>query len=218
MTLGTRASLAANAEGDFGKARAFLLEGRERTHRMGDSWAEGMTAFNLGVLAYRQGDYLEAQARYDESHAIWESMGDRVFMHLPTSGLADVARRTGNYDQAVALYREMVSRWQQAGNVGAIARCMECLAFVAVARGDGAQDRERLRQHAARLLGAAETLRVASTAPMMPDERSEYDPIVGQLLGTPGQPTRPGVSDAWHEGRAMTRAQAVEYALRSDGE
>jgi predicted ATPase/class 3 adenylate cyclase len=217
LTWSTLAYLASGLERDYGKARAYLLEGRAISRNVGDAWAEGMVAFNLGTLAFAQGDYGEAQARFHESLATWEGTGEHYFTHLPTSGLADVARRTGKNDRAEALYRQLVTRWQQVGNVGAMARCIECLAFVSVARGDAGPNREMQWQHAARLLGAAEAQREASASLMMPEERAEYDQVKGRLLGTDGRPPLPGVLDAWRQGRAMTRAQAVEYALCSDG-
>ncbi len=216
MTLSTLANMAVHVEGDFEKARAYLLEGQRLARKIGDSWAEAMVTFNLGALAYRQADYPEAEKRYRESRALWEDIGDRVFMQLPTSGLADVARQTGDFDRASAMYREMIGRWQQAGNMGAIARCLECLAFIVVARGETDPDRERLWHHAGRLLGAAETLREASGVPMMPEEQPEYAQVKRRLIGENGGRPLPGVPEAWQEGRTLTPPQAVEYALRED--
>jgi predicted ATPase/class 3 adenylate cyclase len=214
MTLGTLANLAANVERNHDMSRRYLLEGRGIAARLGDVWAEGMAAFSLGSLAYSQEDYPEAQARFLESLSIWQRASDHYFTHLPMSGLADVARRTGDAGSAVTLYRELVVRWQQIGNVGAVARCIECLGFIAAERGDAEADGGASSRHAARLLGAAGALREASAVPMRPEERTEYDRVAGRLLGTEGGPPSPGAPDAWREGRAMTRAQAVEYALR----
>jgi predicted ATPase/class 3 adenylate cyclase len=217
MTWGTLANLAANVERDYDKARAYLIEGREIAAKVGDAWAQGMVTFSLGALAYSRGDYPEAQARFLESLTTWQRLSEGYFTHLPTSGLADVARQTGDYDRAAALYRDMVPRWQQIGNVGAAARCIECLGFIAAARGDTGPDGERLREHAARLLGAAEAMREASAVPMRPEERAEYDQVKDRLLGADGRSPLPGAEEAWSQGRAMTRAQAVEYALCEDG-
>jgi predicted ATPase/class 3 adenylate cyclase len=217
MTLSTLAGLAVNVDGDFAKARDYLLESREHVRKLGDSWAEAMSAWNLGELAYRQRHYPDAEARYHESLMLWESVGDRIYMQLPTSGLADVARQTGDYDRAVTLYRQLVNGWQRAGNVGAIARCLECLAFIAVARGQIGREHQGLSQHAAHLLGAAETLREESGAPMTPEERAEYDQIVNALVEQTKGSFGTEFNAAWSEGRAMTRAQAVEYALHDGG-
>jgi tetratricopeptide (TPR) repeat protein len=211
MTLATLAQLAARGEGDYGMARRYLLESMAIARKAEDPWAEAMGAFAMGGLAYSQNDQAEARARYRESLAIWESTGERFFIQLANSGLADVARRQGDYDRAIELYREAFGRWQQVGNVGAIARCMECLAFIAAARGEAEPGQPSLLDHAARLLGAAEALREASASPMMPEERTEYEGSVSRLKESPD------FAAAWRQGRALTRAQAVEYALCEDG-
>ena len=63
---------------------------------------------------------------------------------------------------------------------------------------------------AARLLGAAEALREAISAPLTPDSRVEYDQSVDAIRSQVDEMT---FSQAWDEGREMTLEQAVEYAL-----
>ena len=62
-------------------------------------------------------------------------------------------------------------------------------------------------------MSAAEALREASSSPMTPQERVEYDNEVASL--------RTGMDEKsfvllWEEGRAMTMEQAIEYALQED--
>jgi len=57
-------------------------------------------------------------------------------------------------------------------------------------------------------------LREASSSPMTPQERVEYDNEVASL--------RTGMDEKnfisfWEEGREMTMEQAIEYALQEDG-
>jgi hypothetical protein len=58
---------------------------------------------------------------------------------------------------------------------------------------------------AARLHGAAETLRETIGVPLTTMERALYDPAAVRAS--------PELASAWAEGRAMTLEQAVAYAL-----
>jgi hypothetical protein len=91
------------------------------------------------------------------------------------------------------------------GNRGAIANQLECLAFLALARGD--------RVRVARLFGAAESLREAAGAAMLPVERQEYAAAVAQMrLDTDGL----ALDADWAEGRQMGAEAAVEFAVALD--
>jgi hypothetical protein len=83
-----------------------------------------------------------------------------------------------------------------------VANQLECFAFIAVARGEGAR--------AARLLGAAEAIREAAAAPMTAFEREEHDAAVGR--------SRAGLDasafeSTWTAGRLMSEDAAVAFAL-----
>ncbi len=67
--------------------------------------------------------------------------------------------------------------WVRTGSRGAIANQLESFAMVAIERGD--PDR------AGRLFGAAEALREAARAAMLPFERVEYDAVVERLRSGP---------------------------------
>jgi len=89
-------------EGDYEKARAYILQSAQMMRKIEDPWALAMAAFSMGMLAYLERDYAQAQEQYEESLVLWESMGDRFFILLPTSGLADVARQRADYDRRIA--------------------------------------------------------------------------------------------------------------------
>ena len=129
-------------------------------------------------------------------------LGDRRGELVCRSLLAHVARRSGSLDEAEAIYRETIRAWRDMGNRGAIANQLECFAFLALPKG------QRLR--AARLLGAAESLREAAGAAMDPVEREEYEVAVTEIRRhADGVAT----NSAWTEGREMGAEAAIELAV-----
>jgi dsRNA-specific ribonuclease len=77
---------------------------------------------------------------------------------------------------------------------------LEGLAGVAVA--------QQQLGHAARLLGAAETLRVATGAPLSPRERVRYDRDMSTVRAGLGEAT---LAAAWATGRAMPPEQIITH-------
>jgi hypothetical protein len=94
--------------------------------------------------------------------------------------------------------------WKQAEKLS-IAWCLEGLAGVAGAQGEPVR--------AARLLGAADRLRVAIGAPLPPGERADYDHTVDAART---QMAPDAFAASWAAGRAMTLEQAIAYALEED--
>jgi hypothetical protein len=68
-------------------------------------------------------------------------------------------------------------------------------------------------ERAARLFGTAEGLREAMGAPLPPAERAEHDRSVAAVRTTLGEEA---FAAAWAEGRAMSRDQAVAFALTEE--
>jgi hypothetical protein len=119
-----------------------------------------------------------------------------------TSELGHIARHMGNIGEAKKIYNQTLRDWKNLGNRGAIAHQLECFAFVAMS--------EEEPQRAAKLLGAAETLRNKAHAPMADDEQSEYDRSLVQLRS---MLTETEFNSLWSEGRTTTVEQAIQFAL-----
>ena len=159
----------------------------------------------LAKLAFYRGDLAEARKHADLMLDLHKEMGDQLSVTGHQSGMAHVARQLGNFDEALSLYRETLRDWQKIGHRGAVAHQLECFAFIAKAQEQG--------ERAVKLMSAAEALREASSSPMTPQERVEYDNEVASL--------RTGMDEKsfvllWEEGRAMTMEQAIEYALQEE--
>ena len=71
--------------------------------------------------------------------------------------------------------------------------------------------RDGERERATRLFGAAEHLRAQADAPMMNDERAEYDAAQARLR-TSMEPA--ALERTWGEGRALSMEQAIALALK----
>jgi len=85
-----------------------------------------------------------------------------------------------------------------------VANQLEVLAFIAIAHAQA--------ERAARLLGAAESLREKIHISMSQFERIEYDKAVAELrIGMDGK----AFSNLWSEGRLITMEQAIQFALDS---
>jgi hypothetical protein len=70
--------------------------------------------------------------------------------------------------------------------------------------------------HAARLFGAAESLRERLGAEMMPDERVEYDQALNALRASLGDQAA-AFEAAWQAGRALSFEDALALALSAPG-
>jgi hypothetical protein len=100
-------------------------------------------------------------------------------MALALCRLGMVAHAQGDDERAMALYGESLALRRELGDKHGLAECLEGLAGVAVA--------QRQLERAARLLGAAETLRETTGAPLSPGERVRYDRDVSAVRAGLGE-------------------------------
>ena len=133
---------------------------------------------------------------------LFTELRDRHRLAMVRSELAHLERRQDHFAQAKPLYRDTIQEWQKIGHRAAIARELECFAFIAKAQ----EEEER----AAQLFGAAEILRENINIPMLSIEQSEYDRAVNDLRANMDAAA---FAKAWAEGRALTMEQAIAVAL-----
>ena len=178
----------------------------EAARRSGNPYTIANLTQMRGRIAAYAGRLPEVRRWFTESIEIFISLGDLRFANVARSELAHALRHTGLLDEAEAEYRVTIQVWLDGGNRGAIANQLESFGFVRLARGDA--------DRAARLLGAAEAIRDAASAPMMSHEREEYDGRVEELRTSLGEAA---LTTAWADGRAMTVNDAVALALAPSG-
>lgn len=155
----------------------------------------------LGRIAVCEGLPDEAAGRFEESrrwsqqatpHPIWSAQS--LF------GLGQVAALRGNFAQATALYQESLALIR--GSRPEIPARLEGLAQAAI----GLRQAER----AAKLLGAASSLRATIGAPILPVDRPRHDDILAELRATLNGED---FLQAWAAGDAMPVDESVAYAL-----
>jgi predicted ATPase/class 3 adenylate cyclase len=185
-------------------ARARVEAATEAARRSGNPATIAFAALARAEITSYIADLAEARPWFDQAIAQYRAIGDHRFEVIALSDLAHALRRGGAIDEAEVLYRSTIREWLHLGNRGALANQLECLAYLAVARGEGPR--------AARLLGAAEALREVAGSPMqaMGTEHEDYAAAVARLREGPDQET---VDAAWAAGRRLTADAAVEAAL-----
>ncbi len=189
--------LVMRGQGDYAAARALHEESLTIHRALQDHQGIGNELSNLGMIAYLQGDDAAAQLLHEESLVIRRTLGDRRGIAISLSNLGLVAYRRGDYATARALHEESL-RIRRALGDASIPESLEGLAAVAGALGAPAR--------AARLLGAAATLRAAIKAPLFADERAEQERWVARA--------RAGLdADAWDAAWAAGAALPIEELI-----
>ena len=113
-----------------------------------------------------------------------------------------VALGQGDHARASALFGEAMELFRMLEDPVSIAECLEGFAGLAGAQGEG--------ERAARLYGAAASLRKSLGAPLLPGDRPRYE---RQLSAARSLVAEEVWEASWLEGHAMTPEQAMAYAL-----
>lgn len=222
MTLVSTAAYALIPIGDIERARIYTEEGTRYFKELNDPWGNALSQMVSGINSVQSGDYTAARQSFVKSLASYQALGDIYFTNVSRSGLADVARLERQYEQSIALYRDTIEIWRALGNLGAMARCLECIAFIYRAKAEERPPEDRLSSLscAAQLLGAAEAIRKENRTPMNPIEQAEYDREMAALRSLAGQKqdTLASYEEAWSIGRRIQSVDAVISYLKEISE
>ncbi|MCK4790385.1 MAG: hypothetical protein KAV87_41995, partial [Desulfobacteraceae bacterium] len=120
--------------------------------------------------------------------------------------LGELAARQGECDRAHRYYGQSLAIRQELGDRMNIADSLEGFGILAAAC------KEPVR--AARLLGAAKSLREEIDSPTSPAKEEKLDAAVS---GTRSALGKDAFAREWDKGRAMSMGQAIDYALKGDG-
>jgi predicted ATPase len=186
------------ARGDQATIRARLEEILALYTELGDK--SGMAYyFWISVSeAFSRGDADTALAFHQQSLALHQEMGDRWHAFWPLAALGRIKAYQGDVAAALAFHKQSLALARELHDDWLCAYCLEGWAGVVATQGKCTW--------AARLWGAAESLRERYGIPLPPDEREYYEPAVAAVRIMLGEQA---FSTAWAEGRVMTLEQVL---------
>lgn len=182
--------------GDEAGAATVWAESLEIAKRLKDEVVIAAVLEDLARLAMRQGDLSAARARSEEGIPLYRKLGDKYHLAQALRNLGEVDRLEGNYPQALEFYRQSLALQLDVNLNRMHLRTMLRLAGTFRQQG-------RLEQ-AARLLGA---IAAGEETITFFDNAEPETSAVRRAMG------KEAFAAAWAQGRAMTMAQAIDYAL-----
>jgi predicted ATPase/DNA-binding SARP family transcriptional activator len=162
------------AAGDAERAESLLEEAVRLARDVGDERIAALAINNLGDLALTVGDLDRAEPLFQESLGLLRARGDTANVARALFNLGAVALGLGRLDVARVRLSESVLHGREAGDKEDLAWCLEGFAAL-----EAAEDRG---EHAAELLGAADTLLTEMGADFKPFERRLHEETVARAL------------------------------------
>lgn len=157
---------------------------------------------NLGLVTLHRGQPQRAEELLTQSLDLARELGEKRWETHPLHSLIDIALDRADHLRALQLSRQALALEREIGDAAGIAYVLEGFACVAA----GLHDAER----ALRLAAAAATLRETIKAVRPPAEQAHLEKYLNsskRIL----PPAR--VEQAVSQGRIMTLAEAIDYAL-----
>jgi non-specific serine/threonine protein kinase len=195
----------AYANGDLERARTYLEQALQVVTELGDVQTRAKILTNLGGVARAQADFGSARTHLEESLSVKHELGDRQGIAAAYNALGDLALAEGDAPIAVGHHRRAIELFNDLGDQANVALSMTALAL-ALAHGGRADQ-------AARLFGAAETMRTAVGATIVAADREPYEDgirVAREQLGTTT------FEAARTRGRSMTSEHAIAEVLAGD--
>ncbi len=192
---------------DLHAAEAFFEESLALFEEVGDKEMSASTTNNLGGISMFQGDYGRAKTLLKEYLAYSRTPNNKNITVNTTVTLVNLglmALFEGHHERAKALLQESLALSRERGQKLEALTCLELLAGVAGAQGEGAR--------AARLWGAADALREATGSVSLTADRAMIEPY---LQETRSRMDETAWQKAWSQGQSMVYEEAISYALES---
>ncbi len=192
-------------EGADARATALLEDGLALFQELGDQEGIASSLQILGRVALYRKDYEPARALLGESLTLFRQLEHPWVVVGLLAALAHVAVGEGNAQQAEALLVESMGVRKRLGydwDKWGLAEGLEALAAVATAQGRS--------ERAVRLLGAAESVRTAISAPLPPIDQLEHN---RQLATLRGRFHDDAFGALWAQGKEMPLEQVIAQAL-----
>lgn len=197
----------AGARGYHGKGKEeFFMKILAKYRDRGDRFMAGQVLNTLGEIARYEGDYERAGIFYEQALEILSKLNSPR-PATPLFNLAWVSLHRGDYRKARGLFEASLKLHQEYGDkLGMVEECLGGLAAVLVMTGKP--------ELAARLFGAVESFLESIGMPrhMEPVDQKDYDHYIAAARA---QLDQAAFGNAWAEGRVLTLAQALDYALEN---
>src|SRR5438445_1473211 len=177
------------SQGDLTQAHTWLEESLALYRELGDKESIAYYFHLSGLLALGVGETALASSRVAQAVALFKEMRHQYGTSVSLYALAQVVEASGDDARSQSLYEEGIAVARKEGNRQMVAFGLEGLARVVAVQGELAW--------AARLWGAAETVRETSGAPIAPRERPAYESRVTAARAALGE--KP-FATAWAEG------------------
>ncbi len=187
--------------GNLEQAHELTAEAVALGRQVGDPSVVAWSLAGLGLIAALRGDHDRAVEWHAESLALWQELGDVVGQANVRTNIAWLIRRRGDTRRAAALNREALATAWEFRDAGALSILLYDAAGVALAAGRA--------DRAARLLGAADTLRERIGTRVPTFDQADYERL---LLATRAALGEAAFRAAWIEGEHLPLVEVVGEA------
>ncbi|HEY3687446.1 MAG TPA: LuxR C-terminal-related transcriptional regulator [Streptosporangiaceae bacterium] len=188
--------------GDHDRARARFEEAAEVARDVGNNWLIGRTLLGMGAVASASGDRTRATRLYEEALVLLREDEARTETVRCLVFLARIAIDDEAFALAGDRLREALRLSEQVGHWRAVTRCLESAAVLA--------ERQGAYEDAGLLGGAAGRLRADLGAP--PPSGGSGAGLRERLAAECGEAA---VAQWWERGQELSRAEAVDRAVRA---
>ncbi len=192
--------------GDYARANAYLGEALAIHRRIGDKGGMGFVLSGLAEIALRENKLERASNLIEHSLVLRREIGFKWGIGASLGTWAWIAMRQFDWESAFVRLKESLQVRKEIGDRGGIAFCLERMAEVAIEKHQA--------EKAARIFGAAESMRASLRSKIDPVDQPEYERNLASLRAELGEGK---FNVAWEEGQKMTLEQAVDYALKEVG-
>lgn len=228
-------------QGDYPQARPLMEESLALYRALDDRWYVSDALCRLGQVAVRLGDAASARAFLDEALAGARGAGDHFHETLATEVRGEVAAIEGDAERARALWEESLAGYRQMGDALGMATIEILRGYLALHLGDPGAARGHFEagldylgerpafwtiralaglaavaaagiqpERALHLAGAGVAHGESATVQLPPPEQAVLE---GAMATARAALSEEAATAAWADGRAMSLAQAVEYAM-----
>jgi predicted ATPase/class 3 adenylate cyclase len=199
--------------GNYPRAGSLFDESLGLVREMRDTHCIAHSLTGLARIAHSLGDDERAASFAEEALTSYREVGQKLGIAEAEYILGVVTLAREDCEKAARCLGESLTLRRQTDymtgisaiayrHLDGIAECFDGIAAIAAAQSKA--------EHAARLFGAAESLRDSTKMSLTPTYRDERDRKVAAVRAQLDEAT---FNAAWNEGRAMTMEEAVAYAL-----